>query len=440
MQVTVSKEDKNISTIEIETEAGRAQKAYEQTLRLLSQNLNLPGFRKGKVPLKMVIEHYGSDFIKQQTLSQDLLSELLFEAFKQEGLDVLFIPAIERVIFEDPADTVKITAKVELFPEVKLPEYQNQEIEVEIPEMSFDKQYADVLQTFQKRFKTSTESSEPAAISDEIIFDFEGEVNTGTAETPQWEAREGMSASQYQATIEPGRFIDNFLEQIVGMKPTETKTIEVRFPDDYHADLAGKNARFKITLHQVLKPQLPEITDELAQKMGFENLEAVKHKTQEELDKVSAKIKKNALSEIVMKTLEESSEIEFAEQMIEREIQAHFQRIIAANNFSAKELEELKANMDLDKERALAKSNLKRSFIISSVIKKNRIEVSEEELVEAFTELYHNKDFRPDESNLKAIKKELESQILSQKAIDKLAEAFKVTFKTHVHSADCHHH
>ncbi len=441
MQITITKEDKNISTIELETAPGRALKAYEQTLRQLSKNLNLPGFRKGKIPNKMVESHYGADYIKSQTVNLNFISELLFEAFTQEKLEVLFVPNIEDVIFEDPQGTVKVKAKIELFPAVKLGKYQGKEVEVEIHEFD-EKQYtAETLERLQKQFASYTETTEAVQMGDEINFDFTGEVNNGTKEKPEWEARAEMAATQYQAVVETGRFIPNFLEQLVDMKPGDEREIEVKFPDDYHAaDIAGKDAKFKIKIHQVMRPQMPELNDELATRVGFQSLDELKAKIVEEMNKVQERNKKTASADAVLKLVSELSDIEINEQMIEREIQSGLDRIRQHNRWSQEQLDEFKISLDLDKERKAAENTLRRSFIISSLIKSEKFEVTVAELDAAVQEAISDPYNNFQNMDLTKLKDNLRSQLLSDKAVQTLVDACKLKFMPHVHGENCSHH
>ncbi len=440
MQITVTKEDKNISTIELETAPGRALKAYEKTLSQLSKNLNLPGFRKGKIPAKMVESHYGADYIKSQTVNLNFISELLFEAFVQENLEVLFVPNIENVEFEDPNGTVKVKAKIELFPAVKLGKYKGKEVEVEIHEFNETEYIAQTLERLQKQFANYSETTEAVAMGDEIIFDFTGEVNNGTKKKPEWEARPEMAASQYQAVVETGRFIPNFLEQIVGMKAGDEKDIEVKFPDDYHAtDIAGKDAKFKIKVHQVLRAKLPELNDELATRVGFQNIDELKAKIVEEMNKVQDQNKKTASAEAVMDLISELSEVEINEQMIEREIQSGLDRIQQHNRWSQEQLEEFKNSLDLEKERAAAVKNLRRSFIISTIIKAEKFEISDAELDAAVQTALSDPYNNFQNMDLNKLKSNLRSQLISDKAIQTLVDACKLKFKPHVHGANCGH-
>jgi|GEM_PF-3131500 len=441
MQITVTKEDKNISTIEIETAPGRALKAYEQTLRQLSKNLNLPGFRKGKIPTKMVESHYGEDYIKSQTVNLNFISELLFEAFTEKKLEVLFVPNIENVEFNDPNGTVKVKAKIELFPEVKLGKYKGKEVEVEIHEFD-EKQYtAETLERLQKQFANYAETTDAVAMGDEIIFDFTGEVNKGTKKKPEWEAKPEMAASQYQTVVETGRFIPNFLEQIVGMKANDEKDIEVKFPDDYHAaDIAGKDAKFKIKVHQVLRASLPEANDELASRVGFTNLDELKAKIVEEMTKVQDQNKKTASAEAVLNLVSELSDIEINEQMIEREIQSGLERIQQNNRWSQEQLSEFKESLNLENERKSAEKNLRRSFIISTVIKNGEFEVTDAEIDAALQEALSNPYNNFQNLDLPKVKGNIRSQLISDKAIQSLVDACKLKFVPHVHGENCAHH
>lgn len=438
MKVAIKEEDKNISTIEVESDPGRALKAYQMTLKKLGENLNLPGFRKGKIPSKMVEDHYGADYIKGQALNLNLVSEILFEAFAQEKLEVLFIPAVEDVQLDKPEAEVKIKAKIELFPEVKLGNYKDTKIEVEIHEFKEEEYLQDTLNRIKSQFADYEESEGPIAMKDEIVLDFSGRVKADEGADEEYFTLPELKAEQYQVIVEPGRFIEGFLEQMVGMKVGEEKTLDVKFPDDYGFDkVKGREAKFDVKVHKISHPKEPELNDELAQKLGMESFEKLKERVLDEMKRSNEHQKKTAAAEAVLSKMLEISEIDISEQVVERELQTSLARIQEQNRWDQKQLEEFKATLDMDKEKELAEKNLRKSFIISKIIKDQEITVSDEEMDTAVQQAMADPYNNFQNMDIKNLKHSIRSQLISDKAVQFLVDAFSLDYKACDHE---HHH
>ena len=269
MQIEISNRDENnIVTLEIKTEAGVAKDSYNKTISIVRNQVNIPGFRKGKAPTNMVINHVGEDYIKARTLTQDFLLDLLNTAVKKQALDIIAVQSIDKVELDTPESSIIMSATLEVYPEVKISEYKGLNVEVELAPADFDKQLEESLTRIQKSFITFKETADALIDSgDQISLDFDGHYNAGTEAEPDWIAKEGMKAEDYKVTVEPGNFIDNFLEQTIGLKVGDEKEILVKFPEDYGAqDLAGKAAKFAIKIKGIFKPELPALDDELAKK------------------------------------------------------------------------------------------------------------------------------------------------------------------------------
>ena len=447
MKINVKNEDNNTAIITVETEAGRAKEAYKATVKKFADQIDLPGFRKGKAPISAIENKVGKETLKAETLNMYFISELLYEAFREEKLEVIFIQGIQGVEFEDPDGVVKIEAKIELAPEVKLGDFGKIKVEVEVPEFDKEQNLKDTLARVAGQFANFETVEDAIQLKDEIVFDFDGSVFKGEAgeeeDESKWEAQAGMQANDYQIIVEPGRFIENFLEQMVGMKAGEEKTLDVTFPEAYHAeDLAGKPAKFKVKVHKVSRPNAPEIDDELAKKTGNEDLESMKTAIIAEMEKYNEHHRKDAAAEAVLSQLADDSEVEVTDGMVEREIDGAISRMAQQHNWAEQQIKEFKDSIDMDKEKETARVRLAKGFIISKIIKDNNLEVTQEEINEEVQKMMQNPNYNMDQiSDVNQLKQNLNQEILSVKALDLITEAADVSFKEikHVHDENCQH-
>lgn len=442
MEVTIgTKDENNIVTLSFETAPGRAKEAYSKTIRRLGQNLNIKGFRKGKVPVKMIEQHFGSDQIRMETINNEFLSELLNEAFKEKDLNVVHIPNIENVKFDDPEGTIFIEAKVELFPEVKLADYKNFKLKVKVPKYDQEKDFKDTLDNLKLRHSTFKESDTAVEIGDEIVFDFDGSYQK---EDGSWEPKPGMKAEAYQTIVEPGRFIDNFLEQCTGMKTGDEKEIEVKFPEHYHdEDLAGKMARFKIKINKVSKAEKPELNDDFAKLFAIDTAEELTKRINEELEGNNKQIRHGLVSEAILDELHKESRVELSESMVSRELENDLATLQYQKNWSDEEIKAYMEKMDRDAEMAKTKNKLEKSVLITTIIKNADLQNTEEEIRLELTKLKLPPDLDPSKIDYPNLINRINLDLLTNKAIQLLIDNAKIEYEEtdeHVHGPHCGHH
>jgi trigger factor len=450
MQVTVgAKDENNIVTIDIETEPGYAKDAYSKTVRKLGGSVNIKGFRKGKAPLKVIEEHVGPERIRAEVMSNNFISNLFEEVFKQEDLNVLHIPGIEKVEFNDPEDPVRISAKLELYPEVNLPDCTGFNLTVQVPKIELDKQINETLERVQLSNSKFEKSDSELEMGDELVFDFDGSY---LKEDGSWEPKPGMKAEAYQTIVEKGRFIDNFLEQMLGMKAGEEKELEVQFPEHYHdPDLNGKPAKFKVKIHSVSKPSKPELNDEFAKILGLETMEEVRKKIQEEIERVSALNKKNIMAEAVMKEMLDKTQMNISRSMIQRELDNDLAIMQKQRKWNDIQLKDFIETLDMEKEEAAAEDKLRRSVILTTIIKQEKFEVSPEEIQAAFSQYNFPPDFDMSKVDLGAVANKLNMDLLADKAIEYMVTKANIETEEvapedlphdnpgHVHGDHCNH-
>ncbi|MBI3044591.1 MAG: trigger factor [Betaproteobacteria bacterium] len=230
----------------------------ESRLKRLSRTVRMHGFRPGKVPFKVVAQQYGTQ-VRQEVLG-DAMQKSFGEAVRQQNLRVAGFPRFELKPVTEGVAELHYSATFEIYPDIALGDISGASIErplLEVGEIEVDK----TLEIMRKQ-RTRFEPAEHAAESgDRVMIDFRGTLDGAEFQ--------GSSATGQQAVLGEGRLLPDFEGNLTGMKAGESKTFDVRFPDDYHGrEVAGKTARFEVTVKQVAAPRLPAIDAEFANSLG----------------------------------------------------------------------------------------------------------------------------------------------------------------------------
>ena len=443
----------NVVDIQITTEDGYAREHYDRTLKKLGANLAIKGFRKGKAPLKAIEEHVGVEYVKAETMNNRFISDLFDEAFKQEDLNVIHIGTIEKVTFDDPDSSIEIKAQVELYPEIKMPDLKKIKLTVDVPDISLEEQVDETLERIAQNFAEYEELGADATIEmkDEIEFDFDGEYQN---EAGEWIPKEGMKAENYQIIVESGRFIENFLEQMVGMKTGEEKTLDVAFPAEYHdEELKGKPAKFKVKVHKIKRAQKTELNDELAKKTNHESVEDLRNKVTEEISKQKEQVEANLVNEAILTELIDKTEFSLSPAMVQRELDNDLAMMKKQQQMSDEDFQALVDGMDKSKEEALAQEKLKRGIIVTTTIREQKLEASTEDIQAELAKYNFPPDYDMSQMNMPAVVNQLNMDVLSNKALAFLRENVEIKLNPvdpeslnpahgepgHVHGPGCSH-
>jgi trigger factor len=430
MKINLEKEKNNIVKLDIEIPAQDAVNEYNKAVRMISEHVNIAGFRKGKAPRNLVEKHVGVARIKEDAL-EGLVPKALQEAITEHKLDVISHPSIESYEFEVGQD-VKIVARVELRPEVKLGEYKNLTIEVEesvTPDDAFDKALDGLLQrhaTFELVVDRASKNT------DVVVMDFDGSVNG--------EKIQGGAAENYSLDLANSNFIPGFAEQLIGKKVGEEFDVKVDFPKDYHEKkLAGQPAIFKIKLKEIKAKALPEVTDEFAQKVGpFKTVADLKADIQSFIDSTKEKEDRKIADNAIFENILNSTKIEIQDSMIERESEAlleEYKQRLTMQGFNfedaMKDQNQTELMADLKKEAAV---RIKSSLVIDKIAQNENIKVDYSEMETKLKEV--EAMYRMSRADmLKQIKQNpgvfdaLSQQVLNEKVVKFLAENNKVEFK-----------
>ncbi len=275
MKVTDKKIENYEATLTIEVEAAELEKTKKQACKKLANRVSIPGFRKGKAPQHVIENHLGKGAILDEAADM-LIQKSSQEAMKEEKLSPVTEPQAKIVTCEDGKDFV-FTLSFTPYPEVKIGEYKNIDVE-KVVEPVTDEEVDDEIKHMREHHANMIEVAEDATVEDGdfITLNFSGSVDG--------EKFEGGTAEDYPLRIGSHSFIDNFEDQLIGLKVGDEKEVKVTFPEDYHdKDLADKKAVFECKINSIKRPELPALDEEFVKKVS-------KFKT---VDEFKADIRKN---------------------------------------------------------------------------------------------------------------------------------------------------
>ena len=379
MKVTAENGENQQVTLTIEVEAAEVSKAVERAAKRLANRVNIPGFRKGKAPRKIVERNVGMDALLQEAF--DLIAPKAFsDALDDQKIDPVTRPNIDIVTLEDGKNLV-FKAMVTPRPEVKLGDYKGLKVEKAAAEVS-DEDVEKQLKNFQDRQGKMVEAPEGAAVEngDFTTLDFEGFVDG--------EAFEGGKGQDYPLQIGSGSFIPGFEEQLVGAKVGEEKEVNVKFPEEYHsAELAGKDAMFKCTVRSIKHKELPEIDDELAKKVStFQTLDELKADIRKNLLENAEKKAENDQKTAVIEQATENITVDIPAVMIDNRVTSMIQEMAMRLEQQGMKLEQYLqyAGTDIAKiredYRETAEKNVKTDLMLEEVAKAEDIKVEAKDL------------------------------------------------------------
>ena len=421
--------------LEITVEAEKFENAMKKVYFQNAKYFNIPGFRKGKAPMNIVEKYYGEQIFYEDAFNE-VATEAYEEAIKENKIEVVSRPEVDIAQMEKGKDLI-FSAVVQTKPEVKLGKYKG--VEIEKIEYKVDKKAVDheLGHMQEHNSRLITVDDRPLENGDTATIDFEGFVD-GVA-------FDGGKAEGHELEIGSGAFIPGFEEQLVGMEIDGEKEIKVTFPKEYFSkDLAGKDATFKVKLHEIKKKELPELDDEFAKDVSeFDTLDELKKSIKEKLTKNNEQRAKYETEDAAIKAVCKESELDVPSGMIELEIDnmlKDFEQRLAYQGLNLEQYLKMlgKTEEEIRKEyEPQAIEAIKSRLVLEAVIKAEKIEASEDEVKAKMEEMAksYGKDVEELSKN-ENLKNYLEDGIKSEKALEfivanaKFAEKKKETKKT----------
>jgi trigger factor len=385
------KQEGNEGLLTVEVPAEKFNEALDKAFKKVVKDVQLPGFRKGRIPRGMFEQRFGVESLYQDAVDI-VLPEAYSNAVDEVGIEPVDQPEIDITQIEK-GKALQFTAKVTVKPEVKLGDYKGLEVEaidVNVTDEDVEKELDN-----QRQSLAELVVKEEGVIEngDTVVIDFEGFVDG--------EAFEGGAAENHSLEIGSGSFIPGFEEQLIGKTTGEETEIEVTFPEEYHAEnLAGKPATFKVKIHEVKAKELPEMDDEFAKDVDdeVETLAELKEKTKKRLEEQKQNEADAAIRESLINQATENVEIDIPDAMVDseldrmvREFEQRLQQqgmtLEMYTQFSGQSEEQLKDQMKDD-----AKKRVQTNLVLEAIAQVENLEATDEDVQEelqAMADMYN---------------------------------------------------
>nr|WP_289036794.1 trigger factor [uncultured Allobacillus sp.] len=427
MSAKWEKKEGNEGVLTVEVDEKKFDSALDQAFKKVSKDVQVPGFRKGKVPRPIFEQRFGIE-----SLYQDAVDIILPEAYSEAIDEVEITPVDQPEVDIEQIEKGKpfiFTATVTVKPEVKLGEYKGLEVEDKKASVT-DEDVNDELKTLQeKQAELVVKEEGQVEEGDTVVIDFEGYLDG--------EKFEGGSAENHSLEVGSQSFIPGFEEQLVGKSAGEETEIKVTFPEDYQAEeLAGKEATFKVNIHDIKYKEVPELDDEFAKDVDddVETLDELKEKTKQRLIDEEENEIENQKRETLINKASENSEIDIPQAMVDNEldrmVQEFEQRLQMQGmtmemytQFSGQTEDDLKEQMKED-----ARKRVQTSLTLEAIAETEQLEATEEDVDKQLEDMASQYQMEVDQlrqmlgGNTDALKGDLKLQ----KAIDFLLENAKL--------------
>ena len=378
MSIKIEKTEKNNELkLEFTIESKKFDEGMKKVYAKSARYFNIPGFRKGKAPMAMVEKQYGPEIFYEDTFNE-IVPEEYERELKENNIDAVSRPEIEIKQMGKGKDLI-FTAIVQTKPDVKLGKYkgiQLKKIEYNVTDEDIEHELGHMA---DRNSRLVTVEDRAVENGDITVIDFEGFVDG--------KAFEGGKAENHELTIGSNTFIPGFEDQIIGMKTGEEKDINVKFPEEYFSEeLKGKDATFKVKLHEIKKKELPELNDDFAKDTSeFDTLDELKKSIKEKLEEENSNKVKYETEDAAVKAVVDSAEVEIPSGMIDTEIDNMVRDIETRLSYQGMKLEQYLSMMgksmeDFRKEyEEQAKTSVKTRLVLEAIVKAENIEASEED-------------------------------------------------------------
>ena len=404
--------EKSQVALTIEVGAAEFEAAVEKAYQKMRRKINVPGFRPGKAPRKMIERMYGAEVFFEEAINI-AFPEAYEAAVEQEKLQVVGYPAVE-MVGEVTKDGFTFKATVPVYPEVTLGEYKG--LKAEKPEVKVTAADVDErLKTLADRNTRLVSVDREAKSGDTAVIDFEGFLNG--------KPFEGGKGENHNLELGSGSFVPGFEDQVIGMKAGEEKDIDITFPENYHEDLAGKAVVFKVKVHEVKEKEVPEMDDEFAKDVSeFDTLKDLKADLKKKITEERQKDADRAFEENLMNQVAENITADIPDVMVENQARQYL------DNFKAQisrqfPYEEYKKMTGMDDEKLLADAKepalrqVKMDLAVAAIIKAENIEASDEDVEAEYKKMAEQFGMDVDMVKKYLVKEQVQDQLLSQKAV-----------------------
>ncbi len=376
MSAKIEKLEHNMAKFTIEVSVEDFEKAVESAFKKNKNKINIPGFRKGKVPRQIIEKMYGKDFFYGDAVNI-CIPDAWEKTYDECEEEIVSSPDNIDVVQLEPGKPFIFTAEAALNPEAKLGKYKDIEIEKIDTEVSDEELQAAIDKERDEQARMVSVERE-VKDGDVTILDYEGFVDG--------EAFEGGKGENHTLTIGSGSFIPGFEDQIIGHKLEEDFDVNVTFPEDYHADnLAGKEAVFKCRIHEIKEKQVPELDDDFADDAGFDSIDDYKKDLKEKLGKKKAAEAKNKKEDAVLEKIIADAEMDIPEAMVRTQMRKSLDEFAQQLMMQGLSLQQYFMFTGLDEEKMMeqsrpsAEKRIKSRVVLEAVAKAEGMTVTDED-------------------------------------------------------------
>lgn len=425
MQVTETKNEGLSRAYAITVPAADIEQRVESRLQELVHQVNLPGFRPGKVPVKLLRQRYG-DAVKGEVL-QAAVSENAEKALTERELQPAMQPKIEVTTFEEGKD-LEFKIELDILPEIEPIDFKTISLERMKPKIE-DQQVDASLEQMAVNFGAAEpiKGDRKSKEGDVLVIDFEGSVDG--------EKFEGGSAEDYQLELGAGRFIPGFEDQLTGAKAGDHVKVEVAFPEAYgNQELAGKDAVFEVDVKEIREKVPAKIDDDFAKQMGLDSVDALKEQMRQRLEGEYAGVARERIKRQLLDKLDEAHDFEVPAGMLEAEIESIWNQFENARKNNELDPEDTdKTDEEARAEFAtIAERRVRLGLLLAAVGQANNIDVSPEEINRALIRQAqsfpgHERQIIEAYRNNENLMASLRAPIFEEKVVDFILEMADVT-------------
>ena len=431
MQVTETKSEGLSREFKIALPAAEIEEKISHRLKELAQTANMPGFRPGKVPVSVLRKKYGPSVMGE--VLERAVNDSSQQALAEKGLRPAMQPEIEITEFEDGKD-LEYTIAVEVLPKIKPIDFSTIKLERLVPNTKKG-EIDSVLETLAKTHGESEPIKEDrkSKDGDVLVIDFLGRVD-GVEFA-------GGKAENYELTLGSGTFIPGFEEQLTGIKVGAKTEAKVKFPENYGAaELSDKEAVFDVTVHEIKAVAPAAIDDELAKKLGGENLDALRESIKEEQEREFLTMSRMTLKRELLDKLADAHDFKVPKKLLEREFEAIWTQYQEEQNKAGDDVEtatpkDQKPDVEGEKEfREIAERRVRLGLLMAEVGRSNDVQINQEDVNRQLMEEARRHPGREQEimehyRNTPEAMEQLSAPIYEEKVVDFILEQATVTDK-----------
>lgn len=367
--------------VEAQVSPAEIEKSLERAARAIGRDMRIPGFRKGKVPAPVIIQRVGRDAVLDEAV-RDGIPKWYVEAIDEAGIDPVGDPDLDIGELPEAGEPLSFTIEIGVLPKAELGAYKGVEVGRADPEAA-DEDVQRELDQLRERSGTLEPVERPAQMGDFTVIDFVGKKDG--------EPFEGGEGRDFPLELGSGRFIPGFEEQLQGASAGEERVVEVTFPDDYQAEhLAGEAVTFEVTVKEVKEKRLPELDDEFAETTaGFDSLDELKEDISSRLREREEGRLEQAFRDAALDAVVAGATVEVPDTLVEGRAKELWERMLhqLSHQGISKEMYLQLSNRTeedlLAEARPDAEQQLRREAVLKAVVEAEKIEVSDEDLLEA---------------------------------------------------------